>query len=61
VVVNNLVGYAHTTGDIRIQRDGTQWRPLVSDQDIPAAFLAVLGQSLTSCAAQTAHSLWDRV
>jgi nucleoside-diphosphate-sugar epimerase len=42
VVVNNLVGYAQTTGEILIQSDGTPWRPLVHIQDIAAAFLAVL-------------------
>jgi nucleoside-diphosphate-sugar epimerase len=42
VVVNNLVGYAHTTGEILIQTDGTPWRPLVHVEDISAAFLAVL-------------------
>ena len=43
VVVNNLVGYAHTTGDILIQSDGTPWRPLVHVEDIAGAFLSVLG------------------
>ena len=43
VVVNNLVGYAHTTGEILIQSDGTPWRPLVHVDDIAGAFLAVLG------------------
>jgi nucleoside-diphosphate-sugar epimerase len=42
VVVNNLVGYAHTTGEIVIQSDGTPWRPLVHVEDISGAFLAVL-------------------
>jgi nucleoside-diphosphate-sugar epimerase len=42
VVVNNLVGYAHTTGEILIQSDGTPWRPLVHVEDIARAFLAVL-------------------
>ena len=42
VVVNNLVGYAHTTGEILIQSDGTPWRPLVHVEDISSAFLAVL-------------------
>jgi nucleoside-diphosphate-sugar epimerase len=42
VVVNNLVGYAHTTGAILIQSDGTPWRPLVHVEDIARAFLAVL-------------------
>jgi nucleoside-diphosphate-sugar epimerase len=42
VVVNNLVGYAHTTGEILIQSDGTPWRPLVHVEDISSALLAVL-------------------
>jgi nucleoside-diphosphate-sugar epimerase len=42
VVVNNLVGYAHSTGEILIQSDGTPWRPLVHVEDIARAFLAVL-------------------
>jgi nucleoside-diphosphate-sugar epimerase len=41
-VVNNLVGFAQTTGEILIQSDGTPWRPLVHVEDICAAFLAVL-------------------
>jgi nucleoside-diphosphate-sugar epimerase len=42
VVVNNLVGYAHTLGEILMQSDGTPWRPLVHVEDISRAFLAVL-------------------
>jgi nucleoside-diphosphate-sugar epimerase len=42
VVVNNLVGYACTTGKILIQSDGSPWRPLVHVEDIARAFLAVL-------------------
>jgi nucleoside-diphosphate-sugar epimerase len=42
VVVNNLVGYAYTTGEVMIQSDGTPWRPLVHVEDIAAAFLSVL-------------------
>ena len=42
VVVNNLVGYAYTTGQVFIQSDGTPWRPLVHIEDISRAFLAVL-------------------
>lgn len=42
VVVNNLVGYAQTTGEILIQSDGTPWRPLVHVEDISGALLAVL-------------------
>ncbi len=42
VVVNNLVGFAHTTSEVLIQSDGTPWRPLVHVEDIGNAFLAVL-------------------
>jgi nucleoside-diphosphate-sugar epimerase len=42
VVVNNLVGYAHSTGEIVIQSDGTPWRPLVHVKDIAGAILATL-------------------
>ena len=42
VVVNNLVGHAHTSGEIRMQSDGTPWRPLVHVEDISRAVLAVL-------------------
>lgn len=42
VVVNSLVGYAFTTGDILMQSDGTPWRPLVHVEDISRAFLAAL-------------------
>jgi nucleoside-diphosphate-sugar epimerase len=42
VVVNNLVGWAHTTGEIVLQSDGTPWRPLVHIEDISRAALAAL-------------------
>jgi nucleoside-diphosphate-sugar epimerase len=42
IVVNNLVGYAYTTGEVLIKSDGTPWRPLVHIEDISRAFLAVL-------------------
>ncbi len=42
LVVNSLVGYALTTGDVFIQSDGTPWRPLVHVEDIGRAFLAGL-------------------
>jgi len=42
LVVNNLVGYAVTTGEVRIQSDGTPWRPLVHVEDVCRAFAAVL-------------------
>lgn len=42
LVVNNLVGYALTTGEVLIQSDGTPWRPLVHVEDIAEAFRTVL-------------------
>lgn len=42
LVVNNLVGYAFTTGEVLIKSDGSPWRPLVHIRDISAAFIAVL-------------------
>lgn len=42
IVVNNLVGFAHTTGEILVKSDGTPWRPLVHVEDIGRAIAAVL-------------------
>jgi nucleoside-diphosphate-sugar epimerase len=42
LVVNNLVGWALVTGEIRILSDGTPWRPIVHAEDIARAFIAVI-------------------
>jgi nucleoside-diphosphate-sugar epimerase len=42
IVVNNLTAAALTTGQVRLESDGTPWRPLVHIEDISRAFLAVL-------------------
>jgi nucleoside-diphosphate-sugar epimerase len=42
LVVNNLAGYAFTSGEVLIKSDGMPWRPLVHIADISRAFLAVL-------------------
>jgi nucleoside-diphosphate-sugar epimerase len=42
IVVNSLLGFAFTTGEVLLQSDGTPWRPLVHVEDISRAFLAVL-------------------
>jgi nucleoside-diphosphate-sugar epimerase len=42
LVVNNLTGFAFTTGEVLIMSDGTPWRPLVHIEDISRAFLAAL-------------------
>lgn len=42
LVLNNLVAWAMTTGDIFIKSDGTPWRPIVHIEDISKAFIAIL-------------------
>lgn len=42
IVLNNLVGHAVLSGDVKVLSDGTPWRPLVHARDIAAAFLAAL-------------------
>lgn len=42
LVLNNLVAWALTTGQIYMKSDGTPWRPIVHIEDISRAFLAVL-------------------
>lgn len=42
IVVNNLTGTAFTRGEVRLQSDGTPWRPLVHVADISRAFLAAM-------------------
>jgi nucleoside-diphosphate-sugar epimerase len=40
LVVNNLLGSAMAYGEIRIQSDGSPWRPLIHCRDIARAFAA---------------------
>ena len=42
IVVNNLTAVAMTTGAVRLESDGSPWRPLVHIEDISRAFLAML-------------------
>lgn len=42
IVLNNLVAWATTTGEVMLKSDGSPWRPLVHIEDIGRAFLAVL-------------------
>jgi nucleoside-diphosphate-sugar epimerase len=42
IVLNDLVGAAHTSGRILVRSDGTPWRPLVHVADIAQAALAAL-------------------
>ena len=38
LVVNNLTGFAVTTGEVFLKSDGSSWRPLVHIEDISRAF-----------------------
>ncbi|MCB0209172.1 MAG: NAD(P)-dependent oxidoreductase [Anaerolineae bacterium] len=42
LVLNNLVAWAYTTGQVYLKSDGSPWRPIVHIEDISRAFLAVL-------------------
>ena len=42
LVLNNLVAWAITTGQVYIKSDGSPWRPIVHIADISRAFIAVL-------------------
>ena len=42
IVLNNLVGWALTTGAVRLQSDGTAWRPLIHVEDMAGAIAAAL-------------------
>jgi nucleoside-diphosphate-sugar epimerase len=42
LVVNNLLGWAVTSKQIRVMSDGTPWRPLIHAEDIARAFIAVI-------------------
>lgn len=42
LVLNNLVAWAYTTGQIMMKSDGTPWRPIVHIEDISRAFVAIL-------------------
>ncbi|MCV7282574.1 SDR family oxidoreductase [Mycolicibacterium flavescens] len=42
IVLNDLVGRAVLTGEVRVLSDGTPWRPLVHARDIASAFATCL-------------------
>ena len=42
LVVNNLAGWAHTTGVLKVMSDGTPWRPLVHIEDISLAAICAV-------------------
>jgi nucleoside-diphosphate-sugar epimerase len=42
LVLNNLIAWAFTTGQVHIKSDGTPWRPIIHLEDMARAFVAVL-------------------
>lgn len=42
LVLNNLMAWAYTTGQVYLKSDGTPWRPIVHIEDISRAFIAVM-------------------
>lgn len=42
LVLNNLVAWAFTTGQVHLKSDGMAWRPIVHCTDMARAFIAIL-------------------
>jgi nucleoside-diphosphate-sugar epimerase len=42
LVMNNLVAWAFTTGQVYLKSDGSPWRPIVHIEDISNAFIAAM-------------------
>ncbi|MFQ5801470.1 MAG: NAD-dependent epimerase/dehydratase family protein [Candidatus Methylomirabilales bacterium] len=42
IVLNNLVGWACTTGRVRIMSDGSPWRPVIHVEDVCQAFIEAM-------------------
>ena len=42
LVLNNLVAWAITTGEVMLKSDGSPWRPIVHVEDIARAYVAAL-------------------
>lgn len=42
LVINNLAGRAFTTGEIKMESDGTPWRPFIHVEDVCQAVIQVL-------------------
>jgi nucleoside-diphosphate-sugar epimerase len=42
LVINNLVAWALTTGDVYLKSDGSPWRPVVHVRDIALAYICAL-------------------
>ena len=53
IVLNNLCGFAHTMGEIRMTSDGSPWRPIVHIDDICQAMISVLGADREAVAGES--------
>lgn len=53
IVLNNLMGVAWTTGEVRMVSDGTPWRPIVHIRDTTAAVMAVLDAPIEAVSGET--------
>ncbi|HVB34912.1 MAG TPA: SDR family oxidoreductase [Patescibacteria group bacterium] len=42
LVLNNLIGWAFTTGRVFLKSDGSPWRPIVHAEDMARAFVALI-------------------
>lgn len=59
IVLNNLVGWAVTTGKVVLYTDGTPWRPLIHVEDVSNAFLLVLQAPIELIHNQVFHVGFD--
>ena len=55
IVLNNLVGWAVTTGKVRLYTDGSPWRPLIHVEDVCAAFTAAIEAPVDAIHDQVFH------
>jgi nucleoside-diphosphate-sugar epimerase len=47
IVLNNLVGWAVTTGEIKLMSDGMAWRPMIHVKDMCKVYMVVLEAPLS--------------
>lgn len=55
IVLNNLVGWAYTTGHVKIMTDGSPWRPVIHVEDVCLAFSLVLEAQKEKVSNQAFH------
>jgi nucleoside-diphosphate-sugar epimerase len=55
IVLNNLAGWSHCTGEVRLLSDGSAWRPLVHVRDLSKVALALLGAPESSIRGQSVN------